>query len=710
MSWAEAGLQPTIGGFYSSGVGNNRVLVGQFNSQIMSQRGNRVVEGCAPSVGGETDLTISGTHLVIASGQVNIGGYANIPFTGANIDLNAAHSALMSTTETRYVLVTIEFSGGEATINTTNGSVANEGFQETPDYPQDEVAICIVYLVETDETMDANNIGDWREFSDSGIYGSVETASVLAASAFDIVEFATGDVAYGTIKVTSYDTVAEEWEETEWEIYWNPNDNTDAALLINQLHHELVASLHTLTFYWHTAARSANKAFIQATNQEATNSVIRRIEVSNGRNLRIIDFDTASSTAGYSSLSPGTGQINGIDLGSANGSTRDEFGGNFELRKAIDMNNQDIAGVNALFFDDPSDPTAVTEGVIFSTNSLGNVNLSAVDSVDYIKFGADNASDLELRLVNSGVGLFNLNVLGLGTFADLTVTGTTTTLGTVTSGLWTATAIGKTYLDTDTAFLSDNQSFTGEIIFSNAVFELTGLAGTIGDGFLAQLASSGRITYRTFAEIASDLSLEIGTDVLAQQTIGIGDNNLVEVDHSTTASSGELARFTTTGIESRSNAEIKTQLGYMTDLVDDETPSLGSNVDLNDFAVTMELQNSSGATLTLGDICVIDDNDAVDDAFADGTEAQASGMLVMCLEATLSDTSTGTFAVTGVVTLTSHGFTIGNKLYLDTVSPTADLPTITAPSLTGEFVRIIGYAIDTHKIFFNPDSTWVEIA
>ena len=53
----------------------------------------------------------------------------------------------------------------------------------------------------------------------------------------------------------------------------------------------------------------------------------------------------------------------------------------------------------------------------------------------------------------------------------------------------------------------------------------------------------------------TELSLVIGTDVLAEQTIGIADDNLLEVDGS--PNSGEYARFTANGLEGRTEAEFK---------------------------------------------------------------------------------------------------------------------------------------------------------
>jgi hypothetical protein len=58
----------------------------------------------------------------------------------------------------------------------------------------------------------------------------------------------------------------------------------------------------------------------------------------------------------------------------------------------------------------------------------------------------------------------------------------------------------------------------------------------------------------------------------------------------------------------------------------------------------------------------------------------------------------------------NSGFTTntGNIVY---VSTTAGEVTTTAPSSSGDVIRIIGYSIDgtNEIIYFSPDNSWVEI-
>ena len=61
----------------------------------------------------------------------------------------------------------------------------------------------------------------------------------------------------------------------------------------------------------------------------------------------------------------------------------------------------------------------------------------------------------------------------------------------------------------------------------------------------------------------------------------------------------------------------------------------------------------------------------------------------------------------GIFRKASHGFSAGAPLY---VSTTAGAFTTTAPSGSGDYVRVVGYVIDSNTIYFNPSGTWVEVS
>jgi hypothetical protein len=62
--------------------------------------------------------------------------------------------------------------------------------------------------------------------------------------------------------------------------------------------------------------------------------------------------------------------------------------------------------------------------------------------------------------------------------------------------------------------------------------------------------------------------------------------------------------------------------------------------------------------------------------------------------------------VTGIIQLASVPGAVGDPLYLDT---TNGLLTATAPNGSGDIVRVMGYKLDTNRIYFNPSGDWLEI-
>ena len=130
---------------------------------------------------------------------------------------------------------------------------------------------------------------------------------------------------------------------------------------------------------------------------------------------------------------------------------------------------------------------------------------------------------------------------------------------------------------------------------------------------------------------------------------------------------------------------------------------------LDDSAVTINIFNHTGTALAKGDVVMIVGDTGgtpqVDWAQAD-TETNCNKMLVMAAEAIPNDT-TGLGTIYGVV----DGFTGRAAGAIQYLSPgTAGLATETIPTTSGDLVRILGYAISSTEVFFNPDGTYLEIA
>jgi len=80
-------------------------------------------------------------------------------------------------------------------------------------------------------------------------------------------------------------------------------------------------------------------------------------------------------------------------------------------------------------------------------------------------------------------------------------------------------------------------------------------SGTPVANDIARFTGATTIEGLSYAEFKAALDLEIGTDILAEQSIGIADNYLLEVDGS--PNDDEYARFTANGLEGRTEAEFK---------------------------------------------------------------------------------------------------------------------------------------------------------
>jgi len=94
---------------------------------------------------------------------------------------------------------------------------------------------------------------------------------------------------------------------------------------------------------------------------------------------------------------------------------------------------------------------------------------------------------------------------------------------------------------------------------SVASTDLTDSADLYKSGGTDVAVTDGGTGASTAADARTNLGLVIGTDVLAQQTIGIADNNLVEIDSATVADN-DYAKFTANGLEGRSYAEVRSDL------------------------------------------------------------------------------------------------------------------------------------------------------
>jgi hypothetical protein len=124
---------------------------------------------------------------------------------------------------------------------------------------------------------------------------------------------------------------------------------------------------------------------------------------------------------------------------------------------------------------------------------------------------------------------------------------------------------------------------------------------------------------------------------------------------------------------------------------------LGSNGDY--YGETIVLSN---VTLTQGSVYYLTSSTTWSLTDAD-TAAQSRNLLGIALA---YDETTSPLLIRGYYKNTSWSFTVGAPVYLST---TPGALTSTQPTGTGDIVRVVGYALATDEIFFNPSHEWIEL-
>jgi len=108
-------------------------------------------------------------------------------------------------------------------------------------------------------------------------------------------------------------------------------------------------------------------------------------------------------------------------------------------------------------------------------------------------------------------------------------------------------------------------------------------------------------------------------------------------------------------------------------------------------------------TLTAG-VCYMMQADKSWFATDIGDEEYSRGLIAIALGSGASAATDDGMLINGIFYDASHSFTIGLPLFL-----TGDAGALsnTAPSSSGDLVRVVGYAVNDDEIYFCPDNTWV---
>lgn len=176
-----------------------------------------------------------------------------------------------------------------------------------------------------------------------------------------------------------------------------------------------------------------------------------------------------------------------------------------------------------------------------------------------------------------------------------------------------------------------------------------------------------------------------------------------------------LSSTSTTGALSDTDWDVFN--GKMSDLVDDTTPQLGGDLDMNQKSLNFDptptsdhtwsgeiMTATAGESVVIGDVCYFKSDGKFWKVDADA-EATTKGFVVMATGSISAD-ATGVFLIKGFIRDDTWTWTVAAELFCHT---TPGNPTETKPSATGDIVRLIGYAYSADIIYFNPDKTYIEI-
>jgi hypothetical protein len=211
-----------------------------------------------------------------------------------------------------------------------------------------------------------------------------------------------------------------------------------------------------------------------------------------------------------------------------------------------------------------------------------------------------------------------------------------------------------------------NATFAGDVITgkvgnagsgSNITFSINGMSWVTGSGTMS-MNSAGTLSLSHNLLVAginstSDITLTSSDLVLS------GDSNIVlDTSVSSTQSSGTIIKIGS----------------HMSSLVAGNIYYAGNSMG-NLYWYGADADSSSTENML---------------ALSVGTDADVDGMLL-----------------NGIYHKASHGLTVGEPIYLSTTSMAM---TNTAPSGANDYVRVLGYALDSNHIYFCPDNTWVKIS
>lgn len=333
----------------------------------------------------------------------------------------------------------------------------------------------------------------------------------------------------------------------------------------------------------------------------------------------------------------------------------------------------------------------------------------------------------------SHVNLTSLSALAFGALSFVKMTAAGTFALDTNTYLTTVTAhnlLSATHGDT----LADNV-VRGDILIGNATPKWARLAKGAEGSFVRAFASDTKFSTLTipntlvqYSVLASNTADILSAVTLAQQTllgrltggavaaitIGIADDNILQVDDAT-AADNDYAKFTSNGIEGVPYATVLSDIAAL--------PLAGGtmsgDIQLGETDIKLDavlsgdekwsgivITGTAGNAMTSGEVIFLASDGKWDkvDGILDGTDTGFSKQLGITLT-TGNDTDAIEILVYGKVRSAKFpALTVGSPVYL---SDTAGELVVTQPSTDNFCIRVVGFAITAEDLLFNPSNDYI---
>jgi len=358
------------------------------------------------------------------------------------------------------------------------------------------------------------------------------------------------------------------------------------------------------------------------TIEAATSSYALIADISGSGNVRFEALNAATSSYALKTDISGSGNIRFEALNIETGSLKTRLSN----AEATGSSVPGLLAITGSFIKDAALSGSTTNTIRFTQQDDNTIDItiatSSVSIDGLLSSSAQIAGDI------SGSGNVRFEALNAATSSYLLNTTDTLTGNLTVTGIVTATSASFERLDTQIISssviynsgsnifgdsITDKHIFSGSVHISGGLdlgggdargnditgafwegyvisaskvdIDVSGYVDTTGtpeDNDFAKFTDSNTVEGRSYSEVRSDLGLVIGTNVLAEQTIGIADDNLLEVDD-TDAEDNDYAKFTANGLEGRSYSEVRSDLGLTKGISDGNILAANDAVSDDDF-------------------------------------------------------------------------------------------------------------------------------